>query len=164
MLDAEFDRTSSFSSIEVVVPDREIPLSLFEGNIGDGVKHLSEIEIEQVISILKQKKDKMGVRGTPQVFEDLLSDLCDAQVKRAGMRIQRANKKKDNKRKKRCTRFRLNKYELKEILRDHYGYKEVRIESILAGSNGHNAGTIVLGYDSALYLDLDCSEKEEEEV
>jgi len=147
VVDAKFNRKGSNNSIDVFLPSGGKLLSLFDGIIGYGARGLSEIEIEQVISILKQKKDKMGVRGCPQVFEDMLSDLCDVHVKRSATSIQRGNKKT-----KTSTRFRQGRERLEDLLKQHHAYKEVHITSITIGLNRHNIITMAVNSDSVLDL------------
>lgn len=160
VVNAKFVRTDSLGYIDVSLHDIKRSIYLYGGCIESCAKTLTEIEIEQLVTILKRWMVVRDKREVPEVFNDMLSDLCDVQIKRAGVRIQ-----KGNERRKTCTSFRLNKYELEELLKQykHCGHNAVHIESILAGSNRHNTETIVFDYggDSVLGLNYSVEDKED---
>ena len=87
---ADFCRDYSNDSIEVVLSGGSVHFSLFSEIIAHCAEVLSEIELEEVISILSRKKEAMlKQRNFPLVCEEMLSDLIGAQRERYGVHAEK---------------------------------------------------------------------------
>ena len=87
---AEFCRDGSTSYIDVILPKVSGSISLWDGFIVFYAKELSEVELEEVISILSRKKEAMlKQRNFPLVCEEMLSDLIGAQRERYGVHAEK---------------------------------------------------------------------------
>lgn len=137
-------------SIDILFDDGEVSISLYAGSIEKNAKKLSEIELEQVISILLRDKEAMLKQyDFPLVFEEMLYDLIEVQVKRYGVRARKLG-------------YSISLGKLEEILGEYYKIKEVCASSIDVGSDRRNAERIDLESDCR-YLVLSFREGEEED-
>jgi hypothetical protein len=145
-------------SIDIVLAKGPTHISLFTGFIERQAKKLSEIELEQVISILSRDKEAMQKQHDfPLVFEELLSDLIKAQIVRYGVKRN----------KKRKLGYSVSPGKLEEILGEYYNLEKVFIHSIYVGSNMQDAKTILLESskekdDRVLFVNFQGKEREDE--
>ena len=154
MKSANFCREGT-PSIDIVLAKGLAPISLFTGFIERHAKKLSEIELEQVISILSRDKEAMQKQHDfPLLFEEMLSDLIEAQTKRYGVRARKDKKRKLG--------YSVSVGKLEEILGEYFKIKEVHAYSIDVGSDRYNAERIDLESDHR-YLVLSFREVEEED-
>ena len=153
VLQAEFYRGSSSPSIEVQFKGNKKTISLFESNIAYCARKLSEIEIEEVVTILsRDKKAMLKQRNFPPIYEEMLSDLIEVQRERYGV-------KKDKKRK---LGYSVSLGKLEEILGLYFKVKKVRVYSIDVGRDRSDVDWIDLDSDSS-YLVLSFREGERTE-
>ena len=74
-------------SIEITIRGASAAITLWHDNIEYCAGVLSEKELEVAIAILSQHKEVMlEERNFPPVYEDMLSDLMDAQIARYGVK------------------------------------------------------------------------------
>lgn len=83
---AEFCRGQFHNYIKVTFRGNSENFILFEGEIMRGSRRLSKEELAVVITILKRKKEAIAQRNFPFVYGGMLSDLCDVQTERYGVR------------------------------------------------------------------------------
>jgi hypothetical protein len=156
--DAEFWRNRFSEGITILLPDIEGDFSLFGGIINHCAKSLSERELEEVIEILKHKaKIMLKSHNFPLIYDEMLSELIEAQVVRYGV-------KRDKKRK---LGYSVSLGKLEEILGKYYNHEKVFIHSIHAGSSIQDTKTIVLRAnkekdDRVLFVNFHEKEREDE--
>ena len=86
---AKFFRDSSTTSIVVILFENTKLISLFADNIARYTKNLSEIEIEEVVTILSHDKTAMLKQcNFPAIYDEMLSDLIEVQRVRYGAVIR----------------------------------------------------------------------------
>ena len=124
--------------IEVTIQGASEPISLFHDIIEYCAKTLSEIELEEVISILSHTKDVLlKRRNFPPIYEEMLSDLIKVQKERYGGKKERPPQ--------RSYMGQLNGYEIEQLIKDRYSFETVHIDRILAGDNRDSAKWVELG-------------------
>ena len=130
--------------------------SLWGSIIDHCAKDLSEIELEEVISILSRKKDAMlKQRNFPPVYEAMLSDLIKVQRERYGAPAEKKVK------------HTLGHYvgigKLEEIIGLYLNHKNVHITAVSVGSDTHVLDRINLDTNTrALFVDFREAGEEDE--
>ena len=145
---AEFRRGDSTSHIVVTFSKLSKSLSLFGDVIDHCAKELSEIELEEVISILSREKDAMvKQRNFPPVYEAMLSDLIKVQRERYGVHVEKKVK---------STRgYCVGIGKLEEILGRYLNHKNVHILAVSVGSDKYLLERIDLDTNNrALFVDF----------
>ena len=86
VVSAKFCR-EPFSNLEITMRGLSTVISLWYDNIDYYARVLSEKELEESIAILSQHKEVMlEERNFSPIYEDMLSDLMDAQIARYGVK------------------------------------------------------------------------------
>ena len=140
-------------SIEITIRGASAAISLWRGNIEYCAGVLSEKELEVVIAILSQHKEVMlEERNFPPIYEEMLSELIDAQIARYGVKKEGG----------RALGYSVSVDKLEEILGDYYKIKDAHIYSIDVGGNKSKAERIDLSGDYRYFVMSFRETKEEE--
>ena len=137
----DFSIDSSSPSIEVELMKGNNTISLTHYNIAYCSKLLSQKEIETVIEILETKKELMLKEcDFPSVYSEMLDELITAHDERYGVKDTYIEKQ-----------YRLSRYGLEWLLRQHFDLEEVHIDSVIGGVN-HICNQIDLKDDDGAFF------------
>ena len=135
----DFCRDNASPSMEIELMKGNETISLDRHSIAYCSKVLSQKEIKTIIEILETKKELMLKEcDFPKVYDEMLNDLIIAYKERYGKQVKKEDEHKIH--------DSLSITELEEILRHHYKLKEVRVDSIYAGSDSYNTMKIEVGF------------------
>lgn len=157
MRSAKFFRNSGTVCIEVTPFRMKNNISLFEGLIAHGARVLSDLEIDEAITILLADKKMMSKqRNFPPIFNKMLLDLIKVREERYETTLYYGEKESYD------THYRLSLYGLEDMIKQHFNLGRVHIDSVVGGVNDTRKWIDLKSDNRVLFVDYIGGDKEDE--